>query len=344
MKRPNQDNLTQRNGALLPMLAVVMLMLMVIVSLGVDIARMHLTRSELRTANDAAARAAVVEIGVSENVEAAKNAAIAIAARNQVAGTGLTLEADQVAIGHAELQPSGSFQFTQGGPFLTSARVTGARDANSKDGPVSLLFGPMFGVEQFSTGSASAATQTHRDIALVLDVSGSMKNDGKFEALQEALAAFLEVLDGTPQSERVSLIVYSTTARKAHPITSDFSLINDAFASEEPAGNTAIGFGIREGIKSLLDDPQGRDHALKSVVVMTDGKHNTGIGPDVVADEANAKRVSVHAVTFSEDAEKGRMRNVAKKARGKHVHADDNEKLKEAFREIARQLSVSLIE
>ena len=86
---------------MLPMLAVVMLMLMVIVSLGVDISRMHLTRSELRTANDAAARAAVVEIGKSEDATLARNAAIDIAKRNMVAGVGLSLSPDHIELGHA---------------------------------------------------------------------------------------------------------------------------------------------------------------------------------------------------------------------------------------------------
>ena len=71
-----------RDGALLPMLAVVIVILLISVAIGVDIARMHLTRSELRTANDAAARAAVVEIGISENPIAAQDAAILVASRN----------------------------------------------------------------------------------------------------------------------------------------------------------------------------------------------------------------------------------------------------------------------
>ena len=321
-----------------------MLMLMVIVSLGVDIARMHLTRSELRTANDAAARAAVVEIGNSQDISAAQNAAMEIAARNQVAGKGLSLEADQIKIGHAELQPSGKFAFSEGGTFLTSARVTGSRNADSKDGPVSLLFGPMFGVDEFSTDAASAATQTHRDICLVLDVSGSMNNDGKFDALKEALAAFLEILEETPHEEHVSLVVYSTASRRVQPLTTDFFLVNDAFSSESPRGFTAIGLGIRDGIKSLTTGPEGRPHALKSIVVMTDGKHNTAVGPNKAAQEAIDERVTVYSVTFSNGADKGRMREVARTGRGKHFHADSNEQLKEAFRDIARQLSVSLIE
>jgi len=345
MSRKKTTPTADRHGALLPMLAVVMLLLMVVVSLGVDIARMHLTRSELRTANDAAARAAVVEIGKTQNVILAEDAAIAVAERNFVAGKGLALQRSQIQVGHATQNgDTGVFEFSAGGPILTSARVTGARDENSKDGPVSLLFGPMFGVDTFSTGSSAAATQTHRDIALVLDVSGSMAKDGKFEALQDALAAFLDVLAATPQSEHISVVAYDSTSRQIQELTPDFTQIIEAFGAEVPSGRTAIGLGLRDGLDSVLNDANARSYALKSIVVMTDGKHNKGIDPELVALEAENARVSIYSVTFSAGAEKERMKKVAQNGKGKHVHADSASALKEAFEDIAEQLSVVLIE
>ena len=209
-QKTTQAKLVNREGSMLPMLAVVMVILIISVAIGVDIARMHLTRTELRTANDAAARAAVIQMGISQNRILAKDAAVDIAARNQVAGKGLTLAPDQILLGTAVRQDSGSFTFSEASAgsstILTSARVEGRRCANSPDGEVKLLFGPLFGVESFCSDSVSTATQSHRDIALVLDVSGSMKDDGRFEALEEALDTFLSILESTPQSEAVSLL------------------------------------------------------------------------------------------------------------------------------------------
>ena len=331
-----------RDGALLPMLAVVIVILLISVAIGVDIARMHLTRSELRTANDAAARAAVVEIGISENPVAAQDAAIRVASRNLVAGQGLTLTRDQVEIGHT-VSDGDSLSFVNGGTLLTSARVHGRRCESAPDGEVELLFGPLFGVDSFCTDTISAATQTQRDIALVLDVSRSMEG-ARFVALGEALQGFLDVLEASPHGENVSLTVYERTARKIQPLTKQLTAVSDAFSTEEAGGKTAIGLGMTEGLDSLLNDANARRFAFKSMVVMTDGNHNTGISPEDIATECVAAGVAVFTVTFSDGANKDRMRLLAESAEGFHIHANNSTELQEAFETIARQLSVGLIE
>jgi len=344
--KPTQS--ADRKGAMLPMLAVVMVILIFSVAISVDIARMHLTRSELRTANDAAARAAVVEIGVSQNAAAARDAAIFAASRNKVAGKGLTLTRDQIEIGTADQQSSGGFAFSPtgagSGTHLTSARVHGKRCSTSPDGEVGMMFGQLFGVDSFCADSVSAATQSHRDIALVLDVSGSMSNEGRFKALADAIDSFLLVLESTPQSENVSLSVYETSARKLQPLTSDLSLISSAFNKEVAEGATAIGLGMEEGLGSVLNDFEARDHALKSLILMTDGNHNTGINPEDIVGDCVAARVSVYTITFKNGADQSRMKAIAEAGNGTHLHAKNNGELEEAFRTIAHQLAVMLIE
>ena len=331
-----------RDGALLPMLAVVMVILLVSVAIGVDVARMHLTRSELRTANDAAARAAVVEISNSEDPIAAKDAAILIASRNLVAGKGLTLTRDQIQLGHVE--PDGdSLNFVNGGAILTSAKVHGRRCSTAPDGEVQLFFGPIFGVESFCSDAISAATQSQRDIALVLDVSGSMKGD-RFIALGNALDSFLAVLEATPHSEQVSLTVYETTARKLQPVTLNLPSLSTAFDEEEASGKTAIGLGMSTALDSLLNDPGARRFATKSMIVMTDGNHNRGVDPEDIATQCVAAGVAVFTVTFEDGAGEDRMEDIAESANGFHIHASDSTELEEAFETIARQLSIGLIE
>ena len=77
-----------RHGAMLPMVGFVMIILFVACAFAVDIARMHLTRSELRTATDAAARAAVENVSRTNDLQQARDAAVAIAQQNMVAGRG----------------------------------------------------------------------------------------------------------------------------------------------------------------------------------------------------------------------------------------------------------------
>jgi len=97
---------------MLPIIAVVIVILFIAASLAVDIARMHVTRSELRTATDAAARAASEALGREQNTQAAIDAAIAIAGRHRVAGKDLTIEASDVTLGSSfsESQTSSRFR------------------------------------------------------------------------------------------------------------------------------------------------------------------------------------------------------------------------------------------
>ena len=333
-----------RVGAMLPMLAVVIVILFVAAALSIDIARIHVTRSELRTATDAAARAAMEALGREQSQEAALAAALATAKANEVAGEPLTLDPNNILFGTANEEGDGSFSFAESTGPVNSVRVIGARTSGAPDGAVGLLFGPMFGVTEFNPVQSAVATRTDRDIALVLDVSGSMNDFGRFNALQNALDFFLLELENSPQTEHVSLTVYSTFSRKVVEMTSDLNLIRTEFAKESPGGRTGTGRGLQTGLDSILTDPNSREFALKSIVVMTDGRWNEGIIPTDIAEDCVVENVRVHTITFSQGANKKLMEDVAEIANGVHLHADTDEQLIEVFRTIARQLLVLLIE
>ena len=329
---------------MLPMVAVVIIILFVAAVLAVDIARVHVTRSELRTATDAAARAGVEALGRLQSRPAAQAAALRAAKANIVAGNGLDLDASQVVFGSSVQLADGTFEFRPEENPINSIRVVGERTAGSPDGPVNMVFGPIFGRINFEAVQSATATRIERDIALVLDVSGSMRRGGRFTALQNALDVFLNELEDTPQRERLSLTVYSTSERKIQPLTQNLNLISDAFSDESPGGFTAIGLGMQTGLDSVLNDPRAREFALKSIVLMTDGNHNTGIFPDIVAQDVADAGVTLHTITFSGGANQTLMRRCADIGNGIHLHANNNAQLLEAFETIANQLRVILTE
>jgi Ca-activated chloride channel homolog len=331
-----------RTGAMLPLIAVSMVVLFAAVTLSVDIARIHVTRAELRTATDAAARAGAEALSRTQDVDAAIDRAIQIANLNQVAGKNLRIRRNQVSVGQATPGTGGLFNFDPNGQVINAIRVIGTRTAGSLDGPVGLMFGPLFGVTKFEPSQTSSAVRTDRDIALVLDVSGSMNDFGRFPALQNALNSFLTELSRTSQKELVSLTVYSTTSRKKLDLTNNLAAISNSFASERPAGFTAIGEGLKTGIATLKDKNFARPFASKTVILMTDGNQNTGESPDAVA--LRNKDLTVHTITFSQGANQSLMRRVADITGGTYLHAETNEQLERAFREIARQLAVLLID
>lgn len=336
-----------RTGAMLPLVAVTIIILLIAIVFSIDIAYVHVTRAELRTATDAAARAAVESLGREQDLGRAVQAALNVARENLVAGQPLTLDPQDIVFGVATPRENGSFGFTESGGSLrtpvNAAQVTGARNNSSPDGPVGFLFGPLFGQFEFQPVQQAVAARSDRDIALVLDVSGSMNSQGRIQALRSALRIFLSELQASRQDVRVSLSVYSTSASKLHPLTQDLGIIQNTFDPIFPGGLTAIGEGLQVGMDSIANDPQRRLFAQKSILLMTDGRFNRGINPLIVARTAEREGVEIQTVTFSAGANQSLMREVAQIGNGDHFHALSDAQLSEVFREIAQQFSVILI-
>jgi Mg-chelatase subunit ChlD len=339
-----QRNSVSRKGAMLPLIAVTLVLLFVACLIGVDIARVHVTRSELRTATDAAARAGVEALGREQNRQAAIDAALAVAQLNLVAGDGLLLDEANILFGESVEQADGSFQFTEsGGTDINAIRVVGERTGDSPQGAVTTFFGGMFGRDDFEPIQSATATRLDRDIALVLDVSGSMRSFGRFEALQNALNVFLSQLNESQPEEFVSLIVYESKARQLVSLTENMADISGAFADENPGGATGIGRGLILGLKSLQQDAKRRTFARRSIIVMTDGNQNTGVNPKVVAKRDLQKRgITVHSITFGTGADQTLMKEVAETTGGIHLHAESDAELVEAFKTIANTTQVLL--
>jgi hypothetical protein len=116
-----------------------------------------------------------------------------------------------------------------------------------------------------------------------------------------------------------------------------------ARSSRAIPGSTSISSGIDDAI-AVLTGPDARLFAAKTIVVMTDGIHNSGRAPIESALEAQALGIVVHTVTFSDAADQTQMQGVATATSGNHYHAPDAQALEDAFREIALTLPVVLTE
>ena len=337
---------TDRRGAVLPILAVMLIVLFVCAALGVDIARMHLTRAELTTATDAACRAGTEALGRTQDPQAAITAAVIVAKQNEVAGIPLTLNPADVIVGRVTANSSGEFVFEPNPPVgqLNAVRVTGDRSTTSLDGPVGMLFGPLFGVTHFEPVMSATANRLDRDICLVLDTSGSMAENNRIQSLTDALDSFLTECEATISEERVSLVVYNSTATRLVPLTTDYNQIRTTFAAQTVQDSTAIGEGINAGLSSVLYDPLARPFANKSLLVMTDGNHNTGLDPVTAAQSCAANNVVVYTVTLEAGANQTLMQQTADAGNGIFLHANGASQLSDHFRTIARQIPVILVE
>ncbi|WP_237607681.1 vWA domain-containing protein [Roseimaritima sediminicola] len=333
----------RRRGAMLILLAAAMILFMITAALGIDLARMHLARTELRTATDAAAKAAAEALSRTQDIDAAVARGTEIAAANHVHGVPLRLRADDFVFGRSEQDAdTGRFVLDPAGRPRNSVRVVGQRSADSASGAVPLMFGGLFERDYFEPQQQAVATYIERDIVLVVDRSGSMKGT-KFSDLQLAIGVFAETLGSTPVEEQVGLASYSDRATADVALTGDLSALSAGMNRLTPGGFTSISRGMAAGARIIVDG-RSREFVERTMIVMTDGRHNRGPEPREVASRLAAEGVVIHTITFGADADRPRMQEVAAIGRGRHYHADNGLQLRDIYQEIALTLSTMITE
>lgn len=341
LHRPRRDR--QRRGAILVLVAILIPVFAIMAAFSVDVAWMQLARTELRTATDAAARAGAKTLSMEQNVGRARIAAVNAAARNPVVGVPLRINGADVEFGSSVQSVStGKFVFTTGGTPLNAVRVVGKRTAGSDAGPVNLIFGRVLGTSTFEPQHTATATTLDRDLCLVLDRSGSMSGQ-KIIDLKAAVGVFLAELDLTYPNEQLALVSYSTTSTIDSELTFDYATVGARANAFRASGFTAIGLALQDGLRAI-NGPSRRPFALPTIVLMTDGIHNTGPDPIIAARSAASQGIVVHTVSFGADADLSRMRSVASETGGQHFHAASGADLNTIFRDIARTLPVLVTE
>ena len=329
-----------RRGAMLVLILIMMIGFMIAVAFSVDVAHMQLARTELRSATDAAAKAAAIELSITLDPDLAIARGQELAAANTVNGEPLLVASDEFVFGRSRELTSGKFDFSVGGRPSNSVQVDGRRTAGSLSGPVPLFFGNIFGVNVFEPQTTATATYIERDIVLVVDRSGSMLGP-KFNDLVTAIDVFVETLNTTPVEEQVGLASYNDTASEDVELTGDLTQIADGMRALPVGGFTSISRGMAAGAE-IMSRSRSPDFVERTLIVMTDGRHNRGPEPSVVASRLAADGVVIHTITFGGDADRPRMIDVANIGGGRSFHADDGADLIEIYREIALTLSTMM--
>lgn len=356
-----------RKGAMLALIAICLPLFLIFAAYSLNVAYMQMTRTELRTATDAASRAGARTLSLRQDTEIANAAAIEAARRNNVAGDSLLLGNGDLQWGLSQPGVGGVWGFVPAGDEddpRNSLRVVGSRTTGSLSGSIPLLFSEFTSTGVFEPSMSSTATQIDRDICLVLDTSGSMAAltngawgdwsfgnpapaGSKWLALVDSVDAFLNALRRTPQDEQVALVTYSTWATHQLDLTLNYTSVEermDEITANFEGGSTGIGRGADLGITGVSDPTRARRFAAKTIVILTDGQHNQGRSPDVVALEARDANITVHTIAFGNDANETLMQQTATNGGGKYWKATTPESLTAAFEEIANNLPTLLTE
>ncbi len=193
------------------------------------------------------------------------------------------------------------------------------------------------------------------DIAMLLDISGSMlAEDFKPNRLDAAKNVIDEFIAGRT-SDKIGLVVFAGQSFTQCPLTIDYSVLRNLL-KEIKSGmiedGTAIGTAIANGVNRLKDSSA----KSKIIILLTDGVNNSGeIDPITAAQIAKTFGVRIYTVGVGTRGEapypfntpfgkryqmvpveidEGVLQQVASITDGNYFRATDNTKLKEIYDEI----------
>jgi len=146
-------------------------------ALVINWAYLELTHSQLRAATDAAAKAAVVTLSESQDVEEARRAARDLAALYRVGGQSLLLADDDIVFGNGKGDQANGFTFFPGVEPMNFVRVNARVGGAGPTGAVSVKFANLLPTEEFSVEKEAVAGRYDHDICVVVDRSASMAWD-----------------------------------------------------------------------------------------------------------------------------------------------------------------------
>jgi Ca-activated chloride channel homolog len=206
-----------------------------------------------------------------------------------------------------------------------------------------------------STDSWSETETQGIDIALCMDVSGSMRamdfNPNRLEAAKDVA---IEFINGRT-TDRIAVVVFAGESFTLCPLTSDRSVAVNQVNSIDFGlieDGTAIGSGLATGVNRLKESKA----ESKVIILLTDGVNNAGtIGPVTAAEIARDFGIRVYAIgvgtlgrapypvqgPFGQQIQQVEVKidedvlqNIAEITGGKYFRATDNQKLRDIYSEI----------
>ena len=174
------------------------------------------------------------------------------------------------------------------------------------------------------------------DIVLVLDTSGSMREEDKMSAAKAGAKQLVSLLS---DKDDFSLLPFNTTAAWAsqdQPAAQGRQISDTAIDSVFPAGQTALYDAVDQGYAHLLQQPG--DH-IRALVVLTDGEDNKStetldqllakIHPD-----AETHTIRIFTIAYGHDARRDVLQQIADSTQGKAYDGTPTN-IVEVFRDIS---------
>jgi Ca-activated chloride channel homolog len=378
---------SQRRGAIVVVVVFAAIAVCCLAALAINVAYIELTKTEMRMATDAAAKASITTLGHTQNLDLATQSAITVALRHQVANLPLSITRENLEYGRS-VKVGSRYEFQPLKPDVPTETINAVRITATlgSTGRQVLAFPKLLSADRFNLSMQVSAAKIDHDICLIVDRSSSMAWDlsnqnfsypaelntlpklqnfitpphatlSRWAALKSSIDLFLDLLRRNPFEPKVSLVSYASTYKFGdhsvtvsnldQPLTLAYAAISnslDHYKTVPLMGATNITAGLSTGINHLNDPRFRRMTSQKSIILFSDGLFTDGPDPTSMIAAANDSNITIYTISFSDQANKSLMANIARQTHGQHFHANTAEELRQAFRRIAETLPTVLIQ
>jgi VWFA-related protein len=192
-------------------------------------------------------------------------------------------------------------------------------------------------------------------VAMVVDISGSMKG----KPVQEAMRAANALLDQLSAQDRAALIAFADQVKSLDPavleegkeigFTTDKNAVRNVvnFLDSKIGWDTPLYDAIYKGVKMVATEPAGK----RAVIVMTDGRDErdnaAGVAvkdagslstPDDPINEANRHNIPIFSVGLGDKIDAKYLSRLAERTGGIYQQAPQPEELTPLFQQVLDQL------
>jgi Ca-activated chloride channel homolog len=143
-------------------------------------------------------------------------------------------------------------------------------------------------------------------VALLFDVSGSMRLSSRLEEARQAARHLLSALNLGGGVDEAAVFSFDMNLQSLQPFTADAAAIESAIARVEPYGQTSLYDAVAETARGVAATGP-RDRHRRAVVVFTDGLDTSSLlKPEEVSAIASGIDVPVYVVTVLSQGERDR--------------------------------------